>query len=80
MGELAIAAAVRSGGELGGEAMRRAQTERVDALALNLKVILRRYVEGDDEGFVVSWGPPGVCLSLDIVLHVPSRTQNLHIT
>lgn len=49
-------------GGLGSEAQRAAQAARVESLALNLKVILRRYVEGDEEGFQVrqlGGAPPG---------------------
>ncbi|GBF89781.1 hypothetical protein Rsub_02951 [Raphidocelis subcapitata] len=51
VGELAIATVAGAGGELAVSELRTAQAARVDRLATNLKALLRRYVEGDVEGF-----------------------------
>ncbi|KAG2430677.1 hypothetical protein HYH02_013674 [Chlamydomonas schloesseri] len=54
VGELFIACAARSGGQVASADMAREQGIRVSKLCVNLKTILKRYVEGDEEGFVIS--------------------------
>lgn len=51
VGELIIAAAARSGGELTQTELKNLQFVRVEKLAQNLRALLQRYVEGDQEGF-----------------------------
>ena len=54
IGELWIATMARSGGEVLRVAeMKAIQAERVERLAVLLNALLRRYVEGDEEGFLV---------------------------
>lgn len=54
VGELMIATAAREGMELDGAQMKYIQDQRVDTLAVLLKAMLRRYVEGDEEGFKIA--------------------------
>ncbi|PNW81790.1 hypothetical protein CHLRE_06g260350v5 [Chlamydomonas reinhardtii] len=54
VGELFIACAARSGGQVASAEMAREQGLRVSKLCVNLKTLLKRYVEGDEEGFVIS--------------------------
>jgi len=53
VGELWIAAVARNGGEMRGPQMKALQAERVDTLVVMLTALLRRWVEGDEEGFLV---------------------------
>jgi hypothetical protein len=53
VGELAIAAAARLGGEVTPAQMKAVQGVRVDKLAVNLKAVLQRFTAGDEEGFKV---------------------------
>lgn len=57
VGELWIAAMARNGGEMRGPKMKQIQAERVDLLAILLTALLRRWVEGDEEGFLVRLPP-----------------------
>ena len=54
VGELALATAARLGPELDSETMTRMQASRVLMLSQLLAALLRRYVEGDEEGFISS--------------------------
>eukprot|EP00884_Botryococcus_braunii_P015416 jgi/Botrbrau1/2558/Bobra.0079s0044.1 len=54
VGELAITAAVRSGMTFSEEQMKAFQAAREQRLTVLLKALLRRWVEGDAEGFVTS--------------------------
>ncbi|KIY99358.1 hypothetical protein MNEG_8600 [Monoraphidium neglectum] len=54
IGELAIATVAGAGGELDVAELRKAQAARVEQLAVNLKALLRRYVEGDTGGYELS--------------------------
>ena len=54
VGELFIATIAKSGGELRSEQVKAAQKEREEALAVQLIALLKRYVFGDEEGFLVS--------------------------
>ncbi len=60
MGELVIAAAARSGGDLTPAQMRRLQLAREERLCVMLAALLRRWVEEDYAGFKVG-GSPGFC-------------------
>lgn len=51
IGELALAAAAKAGKDLTAVAMKKFQSEREDALVVNLKALLLRYVVGDEVGF-----------------------------
>jgi hypothetical protein len=53
VGELFIATIAKSGGELRTAQVKAAQKEREDALAVQLIALLKRYVYGDEEGFLV---------------------------
>ena len=53
MGELFIATIAKSGGEMRGPQVKAAQKEREDMLAVQLIALLKRYVFGDEEGFLV---------------------------
>ncbi len=53
IGELAIAAAARVGGDVTHAQMKAIQGVRVEKLAINLRAVLQRYVAGDEEGFKV---------------------------
>ena len=53
VGELFIATIAKSGGELRAPQVKAAQKEREDALAVQLIALLKRYVFGDEEGFLV---------------------------
>ena len=53
VGELWIAAVARNGGEIRGPKMKEIQAERVELLAILLAALLRRWVEGDEDGFMV---------------------------
>lgn len=63
MGELWIAAMARNGGDIRAPQMKAIQAERVELLALLLTALLRRWVEGDEEGFLVR--PPSAAASLN---------------
>ncbi|GFR42214.1 hypothetical protein Agub_g3105 [Astrephomene gubernaculifera] len=54
VGELLIAAAARNGGEITGPEAAREQLGRVQQLSVNLRAILKRYTQGDVEGFKLS--------------------------
>lgn len=56
VGELWIAAMARNGGDIRAPQMKAIQAERVDLLAVLLNALLRRWVEGDEEGFLVRHG------------------------
>ena len=47
----------RNSGEMRGPKMKQIQAERVDLLAILLTALLRRWVEGDEEGFLVRMPP-----------------------
>jgi curved DNA-binding protein CbpA len=51
IGELALAAAAKAGKDLNAAKMRELQVQREHRLAINLTALLRRYVEGDEQGF-----------------------------
>lgn len=51
IGELMIAVAARSGGELNIAELKAAQAARVEHLVVMLNALLRRWVEGDEQGF-----------------------------
>ncbi|KAK9815321.1 hypothetical protein WJX72_001695 [[Myrmecia] bisecta] len=51
VGELMIAAAARNGGDLSAGQMKKLQIAREERLAVLLNALLRRWVEGDQEGF-----------------------------
>ena len=59
VGELFIATIAKSGGELRTAQVKAAQKEREDALAVQLIALLKRYVYGDEEGFLVGILQPG---------------------
>lgn len=54
VGELMISGLARMGGNLSQKQMARQQAQREAKLAVNLTALLRRYVEGDEEGFRVA--------------------------
>ncbi|KXZ52148.1 hypothetical protein GPECTOR_10g777 [Gonium pectorale] len=54
VGELLIALAARSGGELTAADMTREQGVRVQKLCVNLIALLKRYTQGDEEGFTLA--------------------------
>jgi len=51
IGELALAAAAKAGKDLSAAKMRELQVQREHSLAINLAALVRRYVEGDEQGF-----------------------------
>lgn len=54
VGELVIATAAKSGGDITQQEMRRAQQARVERLAVDLNAMLKRYVAGDPGGFTIA--------------------------
>eukprot|EP00210_Caulerpa_lentillifera_P006346 g6062.t1 len=54
IGEMYIATSVRLSGDVFDPSMKRFQVERVEKLATNLKALLKRYEQGDHEGFVLA--------------------------
>lgn len=54
VGELIIAAAAKSGGDLSQTELKALQHIRVEKLVVNLRALLARYVEGDQQGFKMS--------------------------
>eukprot|EP00873_Tetraselmis_striata_P033314 jgi/Tetstr1/453578/TSEL_040546.t1 len=54
VGELMITSLARLGGSMSAKQMARQQMQREAALVVNLRALLRRYVEGDVEGFRVA--------------------------
>ena len=53
VGELFIATIAKSGGEMRSPQVKAAQKEREQGLAVQLIALLKRYVYGDEEGFLV---------------------------
>lgn len=54
IGEMFIATSVRLSGDFFDPSMKRFQVERVEKLATNLKALLKRYEEGDHQGFILT--------------------------
>ena len=54
VGELMLAAAARAGPDLTAEKMKRMQGGREAKLVVNLGALLKRYVEGDEQGFLMA--------------------------
>ena len=54
IGEMFLATTVRLSGDVFDSTMKRFQVERVEKLAVNLRALLQRYEQGDEEGFVLA--------------------------
>lgn len=54
IGEMFLATTVRLSGDVFDAAMKRFQIERVEKLSVNLKALLQRYEQGDEEGFILA--------------------------
>ncbi|KAG2438479.1 hypothetical protein HXX76_005032 [Chlamydomonas incerta] len=82
VGELFIACAARSGGQVASAEMAREQGMRVSRLCVNLKTILKRYVEGDEEGFVIAMRAEAERLVKasfgETMLHTVGKVYDMH--
>jgi len=81
IGELAISTAARNSGNLSQKQMQRIQAQREQTLAINLKALLRRYVEGDEAGFKESMVAEAKELASasfgELILHTVGRVYSM---